>query len=148
LKVRILPGVPFEMFQDRHWQRQTFPTKHVLVCEDDTSCQARISKHFFEEFGFQGPVQFSFVPGARAAVGVILYTPIDLVILDHDMPNGNGSDLLQWMKEKNYGMPVITFSGLPENNDIMMSLGASYRFMKHDVIDGKADSIIRSILGI
>jgi|HubBroStandDraft_3_1064219.scaffolds.fasta_scaffold323632_2 DNA-binding NtrC family response regulator len=140
--------VPFPMFQDRRWNRQNFPTKHVLVCEDDTSCQSRIAKHFSDTFGFQGLVQFSFVSGGRAAAGVILWTPIDLVVLDHDMPNGNGSDLLGWMKASNYGMPVITFSGLVDNNTTMMALGAQYKFLKEEVIEGKADDLIRQILGM
>lgn len=136
------------MFQDRHWNRQKFPSKHVLVCEDDTSCQSRMAKHFSETFEPQGTVQFSFVPGGRAAAGVILWTPIDLVILDHDMPNGNGADLIHWMKAHKYGMPVITFSGIPQNNATMMNLGASHRFHKEEVIAGKADPLIRQILGL
>ena len=136
------------MFQDRNWNRQKFPTKHVLVCEDDTSCQSRIAKHLSDILEHQGVVQFSFVPGGRAAAGVILMTPIDLILLDHDMPNGNGSDLLKWMQEHRYGMPVVTFSGLPANNTAMMELGAAYSFLKQEVIDGHADDLIKQLLGL
>ncbi len=136
------------MFQDRHHNRHKFPTKHVLICEDFLDMQCEIMKHFASRFESQGIVQFSLVAGARAAAGVILATPIDLILLDFDMPNGNGADLMGWLRSNGYGMPVLTFSGLKANNDELMRLGAHHKFSKDEVLLGKADLLICSLLGV
>jgi len=122
--------------------------KHVVVCEDDTSAQAAIAKHFAEVFDPQGIVEFSFVPGGMHAAGIFGWRTVDLVILDHDMPHGNGADLLEWMRANGHQTPVVTFSGIPANNQRLMELGATHNFVKNDVIGGKADALIKQLLGV
>lgn len=136
------------MFHFRHINRKTYPQKHILICEDDLTNQSDILNHFLRSFEPQGLVQFSVVPGGLAAAGIIQYCKVDLIILDHDMPEGNGLDLLDWMKKHNYKIPVITFSGIQENNCNMITHGANYLFSKGDVIAGYADSLIEQLLGI
>lgn len=133
-------------FVNRKINRLVYPTKHVLVVEDYISNQKIIASHFNEVFDADGLVQFSFVSGALAASGIIEKCKIDVIILDHDLPEGNGSDLLNWMKEKNIKIPVITFSGIDYNNDHMMNLGASYKFNKAEVFNGLADNVLKQIL--
>lgn len=135
------------MFQYRHVNRVHYPQKHVVVCEDDTANQARIARHFADVFDPQGNVQFSFVPGSLACAAIVQWCPkIDLIILDHDMPLGNGSDLIEWLKAHRRWIPAMTFSGIDENNKHMMRLGASYCFSKDQVIQGQADEVIRRVL--
>jgi protein-tyrosine phosphatase/CheY-like chemotaxis protein len=136
------------MFYFRHLNRLVYPQKHILICEDDLSLQHSILKHFLEIFEPQGLVQFSVVPGGLFAAGIMSQQKVDVILLDHDMPHGSGSDLLAWMKENNDTTPVITFSGIPQNNQNMMALGATHLFGKGEVIDGKADSLIKQILGL
>lgn len=96
----------------------------------------------------QGHVQISLVPGGLAAASILHYCKsVSLILLDHDMPEGSGADLLGWMKEQGVSVPVITFSGIPQNNEIMMGLGANHHFVKGDVLTGAADEIIRQYLG-
>lgn len=135
-------------FQFRHINRLTYPQKHIVICEDDITNQKKIMEHFLNIFDPQGEVQISMVPGALPAAAIINQCKVDLIILDHDMPLGNGTDFLTWMKEYNVDIPVITFSGIPYNNQHMFDLGAQHLFVKGDVIDGKADSLIKSILGL
>ncbi len=135
-------------FQFRHVGRPTYPQKHILIVEDTITHQIDILKHFGSIFDHQGIVQLSVVPGSLAAAGIISSVKIDVIILDHDLPEGNGSDLMEWLKETGRSIPVITFSGIPMNNARMMSLGATHNFIKHDVIGGKADDIIKTILGL
>lgn len=55
---------------------------------------------------------------------------------------------MAWLKHKNFcDIPVITFSGIPANNEHLKSLGAEHIFIKNDVIAGKANDIILRILG-
>lgn len=128
--------------------RLTFPTRHVLVCEDNTEAQARIARHLADVFGPEGDVHVSIVSGAVAASGLLTTMGAELVLLDHDMPYGNGPDLLEWLRATGRNVPVITFSGIPGNNDNLMACGAHYRFMKDDVIDGAADALMRQLLGV
>ena len=134
------------MFQLRHHNRLKYPTKHVLICEDDLNCQRDILNHFATIFEPQGEVQFSVVSGTIAAAAIIENRKIDVIILDHDLPEGNGTDLLAWMKSVGKTIPVITFSGIPQNNTNMMNAGANYLFGKSDVIAGKADQLIKQLL--
>ena len=135
------------MFQFRHHNRLKYPQKHILICEDDLTQQKRILEHFLTIFEPQGDVQFSVVPGALMAAAIISSVKVDLIILDHDLPQGNGSDLLAWLAQQNNTTPVITFSGIPQNNLHMGNLGATYfSFGKEDVISGKSDILIKRLL--
>ncbi len=150
MQVRVLPRtpVPWRMqFQFRHWNRRTYPTKHVVVCEDDLSNQAAIMAKLSTMFDREGHVQVSLVCGGLGAAGIMAWSKVDLVILDHDMPEGNGADLLDWMKKQGRSeVPVITFSGIPENNVRMSGLGAHHQFSKRQVLEGEADALIMQYL--
>lgn len=142
-------------FKDWPHNRAMFPDRHVVVCEDDLCQQARIAQKLSELCGGQHRVQMSLVPGARAAASILSSHDIHLVILDHDMPHGNGSDLLGWMAEAGLlAVPVVTFSGLPPNNERMVSAAASLgfrsvrQFSKNEVVDGAADAFIRESLSL
>lgn len=137
------------MFQFRHINRLKYPQKHILICEDDLTNQRNILDHFLSIFESQGIVQFSVVPGALQAAAIINSgVVIDLILLDHDMPQGNGKDLIEWMKTNNHKIPIITFSGIDQNNINMMNYGATHLFNKGDVVNGKADNLIRKILNM
>lgn len=133
-------------FQFRHHNRAKYPQKHVLICEDDLTQQKRILEHLAEVFEPQGIVQFSVVPSSLMAAAIVKSISVDLIILDHDLPQGNGSDLLKWLKQEKYQIPVITFSGISTNNINMMNLGADHLYSKEEVICGKADRLIKKIL--
>ena len=129
-----------------HHNRMDMPVKHILVADDVTLQQGRMAARLTEILPHEGFVQTSFVPGAIMAAAIIEKTPVDLIILDHDMPYGSGPELLKWLHENNYNIPVITFSGIPVNNEHLMNLGATYKFQKDQVIDGAADQLIKEIL--
>ena len=135
-------------FEARHVNRVTFPTKHIAVCEDDLHCQQQIINHLASILEPQGDVIVSVYGGAIELAAVISskMMPTKLIILDYDMPYGNGLDLLTWLKLVEIKIPVITFSGVPLNNLILMEAGANYIFLKTDVINGKADDVIKTIL--
>jgi CheY-like chemotaxis protein len=138
-------------FGVRHHNRKTFPTKHVLVCEDDLDNQIMFAKKLRELFDPQGHVQFDFVCSAVAASLIMQQMKVDLIILDHDMPYGFGSELLHWMKRNNKYVPIITASGIPENNDYMEKIASKlklpcHKLQKKDVFEGKADGLIQEAI--
>lgn len=148
------------------WRRNrlTHPDKHVVVCEDDIMQQARIANHLADLFGGQGRVQVSFVPGGLLAWWIIQNCTgqagsVDLVILDHDMPLGNGSELIAALDEYDLRPQVLTFSGIAENNQRMWAIGEDatkqkgganrvWLADKESVIGGAWDSNIKQILGL
>jgi DNA-binding NtrC family response regulator len=130
------------MFTKELVNRIGMPTKTILVCEDTVLQQARILDHLYDILPHQGNVDVNAVNGAIAAWAVIQAVPPEVILLDHDMPYGSGPDLLKIMAENNIEIPVITFSGIPSNNDHLMGLGATHKFTKDEVINGAADSII------
>lgn len=136
------------MFTRKLVNRLTMPVKHVLVCEDVIRNQARLAAHFESLFDHEGPVQVSFVCGAEAGAAVLTSMEVDLILLDHDMPCGDGAELLKWMKSRQCTIPVITFSGGSQNNDQLIRDGAAHRFEKSEVIRGDADGLIKQLLGL
>lgn len=130
--------------------RQQYPIKHILVVEDIPSQQLRalmmLSRLIDESDRLD--VAVSVVPGGIQAWGLIQICleakiSIDLMILDHDMPHGDGAELIKACRESGLQFPIITFSGIPENNNHLMALGANYCFTKEEVLNGHAEDIIR-----
>lgn len=138
-----------QQFTFRHHNRLTFPGKHLLICEDILDVQARLARHLCDVLEHEGPVMVSFAASAAQGAAIMQVPPgVHLIILDRDMPYGNGDDLLKWITSSGIQIPVITFSGIPANNDALVGLGAQYRFEKQQVIDGAADDLIKQILGV
>ena len=140
------------MFTLKLVNRLHMPTKHVLICEDDVTNQGALLGVFERLFGHQGHVQVSVVPGAFYAYAMMHSGAlVDLILLDHDMPTGDGVELLRWMKTavlpKLNETKVITASGIQSNNDRLMAAGADYKFVKAEIVGGLADKLLVEILG-
>ena len=140
------------MFQKRHINRMQFPDTHILVVEDDLHHQREFVEWANTIWSRQGKVQFDFVCSGLSAASIINSLEIDLIILDHDLPVGNGTDLLRWMKHScHLNIPIITASGIPQNNDHMERLCKElsievYKYDKFQVIAGGANAKIFELL--
>ena len=137
-------------FKLRHINRMHFPDKNVVVCEDDILHQAEIAHKINTLFDRQGKVQFTFTCSGVIAASAMANVKTSLLVLDHDMPIGNGTDLINWMHENKVIVPILTFSGIDQNNINMETLCKTYnipcyKFSKFDVIEGKADHILKAI---
>lgn len=133
--------------------RLEMPVKHVLICEDDLDFACDAIRTIRRLYGHQGKVGVSVVPGAEQAVAIIgdLKHKVDLILLDHDMPWGNGSDLIDWLKDHNTvidPIPTITCSGIESNNLYMTALGATHRGSKNELKLGELDHLIQEILEV
>ena len=155
------------MFELRHINRLHFPNKYVLICEDDLHHQHEFALLMKQLFDRQGTVDFTFTSSGIVAASVVEHMKniavqmsggnkaepslLKLIILDHDMPLGNASDLLQWMNTKMHNVPVITASGISQNNDHMKRICDDYgiechKFQKPEVTGGFANDLIKEIL--
>lgn len=135
------------------------PDRHVVICEDDIHQQVRVAALFEALFGPQHRVQITLCPGAMMAFAVITSVQTDLVLLDHDMPYGSGIDLLVNLKKvqdqhkddpdtlARFSPVILTFSGIPQNNDRLMEAGAHHKYQKDDLINGAANALLFRHLG-
>ena len=150
-------GIEFSL---KHRNRFCFPTKEILVIEDDLWQQSRLAKKLYELFGHQSSVIVTFCPTALAAFAYLMglshvasggvYKPAlpRLIILDHDLQHGDGVEFIAALRAINMdSIPIITASGIHENNARLMAHGATYNYTKNAVIDGEADGAILSIIG-
>lgn len=109
-----------------HRNRLHFPDRCVMICEDDLMHQVQLMHLMNNIFPRQGKTDIVQLPsGLMAAQCLAVMERVEvmdvkLVILDHDMPIGNGSNLLDWMYENKIKVPVMTASGIADNNDHML----------------------------
>jgi len=128
--------------------RVTMPTKSILVVEDALDAQVKIAMALCAILEPCGEVTVNFCSSAIDAACILSGTalPPSLIILDHDLQYGNGSELLAFMKERGMDIPVMTASGIGGNNVRMMDLGATYHTDKQSIIDGAMNEQILEAL--
>ncbi|WP_423834045.1 DUF7342 family protein [Streptomyces manipurensis] len=77
---------------------------HVLVVDDDMRV-ARINAAYVEKVpGFRVAAQ---AHSAAGAMEFLAAHPVDLILLDHYLPDGNGLDLVRRLRERGHGTDVI-----------------------------------------
>lgn len=79
--------------------------KHILIVEDDTTfavmLQTWLSKKKFS---------VASVSGIAAAKKTLIESPVDLVLCDLRLPDGDGIDLLEWVSNRNVNVPLIVMT--------------------------------------
>ena len=91
---------------------------HVLIVDDET--HARISLSFvLESAGYL----VTDAPGGREALDTILALggsshPIDLLLLDIEMPGFTGWELLDALKKQNISLPTIIITGSNDDQNL------------------------------
>ncbi len=134
--------------------RPQMPVRHVLIVEDNINWQVEALKCFARIYGGEHLVQCSVCCGGQPAASFLSYQSagLDLVLLDHDMPMGDGVEFLKWFRKgfpldaKPAPIPVITFSGIEENNAALCDAGATHRGSKTALATGQLDGLITGLL--
>ena len=70
---------------------------NVLIVEDSAP-QARLYKQYLKDEMFA----LSVVSTGRSVQEFIKKTPPDLILLDYKLPDMDGLDILNWMKQENF----------------------------------------------
>ena len=87
----------------------TSPIASILLI-DDNSMGLAARKVVLEELGHR--ITAAATPGE--AKGMVAAQQFDLVITDYRMPEMNGTELIQWMREQGMACPIILISGFVE----------------------------------
>ncbi|MEV7172648.1 response regulator [Streptomyces sp. NPDC093224] len=102
---------------------------HVLVVDDDMRV-ARINAAYVEKVpGFRVAAQ---AHSAAGAMEFLAAHPVDLVLLDHYLPDGNGLDLVRRLRERGHGTDVIMVTAARDLATVQaaMRLGALQYLVK------------------
>jgi len=96
-----------------------------ILLVDDNPLQLRVRKAVLQSGGFQVSVATS----AADALAMLrsLSDRIGLVMTDHVMPDGSGSDLVRAIRGENDSLPIVVLSGLPEAIAEYEGLGVIFR---------------------
>lgn len=91
--------------------------KHILLLEDDTTLGQGI------RFALEnGGVHVELCATLSQAQSLLPGTDFDLLILDINLPDGSGLDLLREMRRSHSGTPVILLTANDLETDIVMGL--------------------------
>ncbi|MFJ3631469.1 response regulator [Streptomyces sp. NPDC090112] len=102
---------------------------HVLVVDDDMRV-ARINAAYVEKVpGFRVAAQ---AHSAAGAMEFLATHPVDLILLDHYLPDGNGLDLVRRLRERGHGTDVIMVTAARDLATVQaaMRLGALQYLVK------------------
>ena len=126
------------MFEDNHRNRGVFPEKWILVVEDNIEMQAMLLNLIRKRYDSEKKMLATAVSTARHAAALladpILVKRLHCILLDHDLQWGTGSELLQFLKQKDIKIPVCGISGIHHNNRHMKSIGANEATNKLDFV--------------
>jgi CheY-like chemotaxis protein len=86
------------------------PAKGLLLCIDDALPVLEILTGFLEKYGYSVLAS----PDVKHGLTLFETTDVDIVILDHDMPEMNGHEVALAMKRIKPAVPIIMHSGAPE----------------------------------
>ena len=93
----------------------------ILIIDDDVTFSLML-RTWLGKKGFGVDTAADIAAGRR----LLAEGSYDLVLSDMRLPDGNGTDLLQWIAERGVTIPVIVMTGYAEirNAVVSMKLGA------------------------
>lgn len=91
--------------------------KCILVAEDDTAIR-RVVADSLASAGYEVRT----APDGRAALELLLTTPVDLALLDVNMPEVSGFQLLRMMQKECPGIPSIILTACGDEQDRVKGL--------------------------
>jgi CheY-like chemotaxis protein len=88
---------------------QNLRNRPLVLCVDDDSAILDITQAFLEKKGFSVITAKNW----RDALDVVKNTPIDVVMLDYEMPGMKGHEVAALIRSINPDLPLILHSGAP-----------------------------------
>jgi len=126
------------MLEDKHCNRTIFPTRWILIVEDNIEMQAMLLSLVRKRYDSEGTTAASAVATARHAIALladpVLLGRLHCILCDFDTQWGNGEDLMKYIKEHTITTPICGISGIPFNNERFKALGAHEATNKLDFV--------------
>lgn len=116
-------------------------SQRILFVDDEIPIREMLSLYFRRK-GFA----VSSAGNHAEAVQLTETTPCDVVILDINLAGENGMELLDLFKRRYPQTPIIMFTGLADNPDLIkesMARGASAFIIKTQPLDKLHDEVLR-----
>lgn len=111
---------------------------NLLLVEDDFE----ISKKLFTTFKDLNSIDVVDVSeNVKEGIEKLSTSKYDILILDLNLPDGNGIEVLKWVKEKKIAIKVFIFSLNTELKKICLRLGADQFFDKSNDFDSLLEHI-------
>lgn len=94
------------------------PRKHILIVDDDVQMQKTIKHHLEENYDIATAIS------GKIALRFIQKKHTDLILLDYEMPEMNGSEVLEQIRSnpETKNIPVIFLTGIAEREKIEKAL--------------------------
>jgi DNA-binding response OmpR family regulator len=92
------------------WSPSKVSLHALLLCIDDNEAVLDCVTSILEKHGYRT------LPATCGRIGIQLFkeNEVDLVILDHDMPNMDGRETAEELRHLNSKVPIIMSSGVPD----------------------------------
>ncbi len=116
--------------------------KNLLLIEDDFHIGEKLY-NTAKDLEVINSVQLS--SNLKDGMAKLIEKDYDLIILDLSLPDGNGIELLRWLKEKKIEVEVFVFSMNIELKKICLKNGAKKFFDKSKDFDLLIENIAKSI---
>jgi CheY-like chemotaxis protein len=107
-------------------------TDAIILCVDDDQPLLEMATHLLEKHGFS---VLTATDGMQA-LEIVREKPVDLVLLDHEMPGMNGQEVAAAIKDMDPGIPVVLHSGASslsfaalDTTDAFVAKGSGARFL-------------------
>lgn len=96
--------------------------EHLLVVEDEKNLRIVISM-LLKQKGYKVTEASNGLDALHKLVELHNYSdnPIQLIVLDIQMPELNGLEMIDWLKNEGFNIPVVAISGYG-NNDLIAEL--------------------------
>ncbi len=117
---------------------------NILIVDDDTALVSMLALHF-EECGFS----VSKSHNCRDTRALILERKFDLALVDYQLPDGTGLELLSTLRKTTPQLKIIIMSGIddPEFED-RLGMNGLLSFIRKPIESAKLDSVVREALNI
>ena len=93
-------------------QTQQKTLERILIVDDSSLTREVIQRNLVAE-GYQTDT----AEGVEHALGILRQEPVDLVITDLKMPDGNGIELVEYVRQNHPNSEVMLITGYPSIND-------------------------------
>lgn len=125
--------------------------KQIMIVDDSSTSRMFIKRCMEVVMTDQGELSFFEAGDGKEALGKLKANPVDLVLIDLNMPVMDGATLLRWLKgsPKLTYLPVIVITSVdnPAKRDELKELGA-FEVLSKPISPGKLMPVVNQIFNV